>query len=69
MGGRIRLYCKGADSIIVKMLDPKGKSFEKETLIHLNDMGSEGLRFLIFLFYTISELLILLNKKNFGFSS
>lgn len=40
---KIRLYCKGADTVIYERLTPES-SFKNETTTHLEDFASEGLR-------------------------
>ena len=46
-GSKVKLYCKGADSMIASMLDNNGRIHEKATFEHLATMGGEGLRTLM----------------------
>lgn len=41
--GKIRLYCKGADTVIMERLSPESE-FLTETTTHLEDFAAEGLR-------------------------
>ncbi len=41
--GKIRLYCKGADTVILERLNADNPHVE-QTLVHLEDYASEGLR-------------------------
>lgn len=41
--GKIRLYCKGADTVILERLAPESE-FLTETTAHLEDFAAEGLR-------------------------
>ncbi|XP_037051247.1 probable phospholipid-transporting ATPase IA isoform X4 [Bradysia coprophila] len=42
--GEIKLYCKGADTVIFERLSPNGQTFRDITLRHLEDFATEGLR-------------------------
>jgi phospholipid-transporting ATPase len=42
--GEIRLYCKGADTVIFERLAPNGQLFKEDTLKHLEEFATEGLR-------------------------
>ncbi|XP_065355630.1 probable phospholipid-transporting ATPase IA isoform X1 [Calliphora vicina] len=42
--GNIKLYCKGADSVIYERLAQEGQSFRDVTLSHLEEFAAEGLR-------------------------
>lgn len=42
--GEIKLYCKGADTVIYERLSPNGQTFRDVTLRHLEDFATEGLR-------------------------
>lgn len=42
--GEIKLYCKGADSMIFERMDPSCASIKETTVEHLNKFASEGLR-------------------------
>jgi len=41
--GRIRLFCKGADTVILERLS-QNQPFTEQTLVHLEDYATEGLR-------------------------
>ncbi|KZV78063.1 phospholipid-translocating P-type ATPase, partial [Exidia glandulosa HHB12029] len=41
--GKIRLYCKGADTVILERLS-QNQPFTEQTLLHLEDYATEGLR-------------------------
>ncbi|KAI7866350.1 hypothetical protein BDF14DRAFT_1814290 [Spinellus fusiger] len=52
--GKIKVYCKGADTVILERL--KGENpFVEATLEHLEDFASQGLRTLCFAVRTLSE--------------
>lgn len=51
---RIKLYCKGADTVILERL-AKDNPFVEPTLLHLEDCASEGLRTLCIAMREISE--------------
>lgn len=42
--GEIKLYCKGADTVIFERLASNGQSFKELTLRHLEEFATEGLR-------------------------
>ncbi|XP_055314089.1 probable phospholipid-transporting ATPase IA isoform X6 [Sitodiplosis mosellana] len=42
--GEIKLYCKGADTVIYERLAPNGQAYRDITLRHLEDFATEGLR-------------------------
>lgn len=42
--GEIKLYCKGADTVIFERLARNGQSFKDTTLRHLEEFATEGLR-------------------------
>ncbi|EDO15797.1 hypothetical protein Kpol_1040p10 [Vanderwaltozyma polyspora DSM 70294] len=42
--GSIKLFCKGADTVILERLDPDDNEFVDATMRHLEDYASEGLR-------------------------
>lgn len=46
--GEIKLYCKGADTVIYERLSPHGQHYKDITLKHLEDFANEGLRTLCF---------------------
>jgi phospholipid-transporting ATPase len=52
--GKIKLYCKGADSVILERLAPNDP-FEDQTLHHLEEFASEGLRTLCYAMREISQ--------------
>ncbi|XP_050743356.1 probable phospholipid-transporting ATPase IA isoform X2 [Drosophila biarmipes] len=41
---KIKLFCKGADTVIYERLAPQGQAFREETLRHLEEFASDGLR-------------------------
>ncbi|KAI9345739.1 hypothetical protein BD770DRAFT_370616 [Pilaira anomala] len=51
--GKIKLYCKGADSVILERLAANDR-FEEATLNHLEEFASEGLRTLCYAMREIS---------------
>ncbi|XP_062897993.1 phospholipid-transporting ATPase ID-like isoform X3 [Mobula hypostoma] len=53
--GRIRLYCKGADTILFKRLHGSNHRLMNVTLEHLNEFASEGLRTLVLAFRDLEE--------------
>ncbi|AOA64370.1 Aminophospholipid translocase (flippase) [Komagataella phaffii CBS 7435] len=53
--GRIRLYSKGADTVIFERLSPSGNHFVEATTRHLEDFAAEGLRTLCIATRVISE--------------
>ncbi|AFR92516.2 phospholipid-transporting ATPase [Cryptococcus neoformans C23] len=52
--GTIKLYTKGADTVIFERLAPK-QEFSEPTLVHLEDYATEGLRTLCLAYRDISE--------------
>jgi phospholipid-transporting ATPase len=46
--GKIKLYCKGADTVIFERLAPHGQQYKDITLKHLEEFAGEGLRTLCF---------------------
>lgn len=46
--GEIKLYCKGADTVIFERLAPNGQQYKDITLKHLEEFANEGLRTLCF---------------------
>ncbi|WVF71294.1 hypothetical protein IAT40_006097 [Kwoniella sp. CBS 6097] len=52
--GRIKLYTKGADTVILERLAPDQR-FTEQTLVHLEDYATEGLRTLCLAYRDISE--------------
>lgn len=42
--GKIKLYCKGADSVIFERLNPDSAEIKLKTVEHLNKFAGEGLR-------------------------
>lgn len=46
--GEIKLYCKGADTVIFERLAHNGQDYKDITLKHLEDFANEGLRTLCF---------------------
>lgn len=53
--GEIKLYCKGADTVIFERLAPHGQQFKDITLKHLEDFANEGLRTLCFSYVDIPD--------------
>ncbi|KAJ3021203.1 UNVERIFIED_CONTAM: hypothetical protein HDU68_009759, partial [Siphonaria sp. JEL0065] len=53
--GQIKLYIKGADTVIMERLAKHGNPFLDSTLIHLEDYANEGLRTLCLAYRDISE--------------
>ncbi|XP_040546645.1 phospholipid-transporting ATPase ID isoform X1 [Gallus gallus] len=45
--GKIRLYCKGADTILLERLHPSNQDLTNVTTDHLNEYAGEGLRTLV----------------------
>ncbi|CCD26430.1 aminophospholipid-translocating P4-type ATPase DRS2 NDAI_0H02560 [Naumovozyma dairenensis CBS 421] len=54
--GSIRLFCKGADTVILERLDSEFNPYVEATMRHLEDYAVEGLRTLCLATRTISEL-------------
>jgi len=52
--GKIKLFCKGADTVIYERLAPK-QEFAEATLVHLEDYATEGLRTLCLAYRDIPE--------------
>ncbi|XP_037836468.1 phospholipid-transporting ATPase ID isoform X2 [Kryptolebias marmoratus] len=53
--GRIRLYCKGADTVLLERLHPSNQELMAVTSDHLNEYGADGLRTLALAFRDLSE--------------
>ncbi|XP_014280434.1 probable phospholipid-transporting ATPase IA isoform X2 [Halyomorpha halys] len=53
--GKIILYCKGADSVIYERLSKEGQKYKDETLQHLEEFATAGLRTLCFAMAEISQ--------------
>ncbi|KAG1259632.1 hypothetical protein G6F68_007980 [Rhizopus microsporus] len=53
--GKIKLYCKGADTVILERLAKGSNPFVSATLSHLEDYACEGLRTLCFAMREISN--------------
>ncbi|XP_060847824.1 probable phospholipid-transporting ATPase IA isoform X3 [Rhopalosiphum padi] len=53
--GQIKLFCKGADTGIIKRLSKSGEKYKNQTLMHLNDFARSGYRTLCFAYKNISE--------------
>ncbi|XP_039280829.1 phospholipid-transporting ATPase IA isoform X2 [Nilaparvata lugens] len=53
--GKIRLYCKGADSVIYERLAPDASQYRETTLQHLEEFAQSGLRTLCFAMADINE--------------
>nr|CAD7426833.1 unnamed protein product [Timema monikensis] len=54
-GGQIKLYCKGADTVIYERLSPDCQEYRDITLRHLEEFATEGLRTLCCAVTDISE--------------
>ncbi|KAI6168614.1 Ca-transporting ATPase [Pisolithus thermaeus] len=52
--GKIKLYCKGADTVILERLG-KHQTFTEKTLSHLEDYATEGLRTLCIAYRDVPE--------------
>ncbi|XP_032568818.1 phospholipid-transporting ATPase ID isoform X3 [Chiroxiphia lanceolata] len=53
--GRIRLYCKGADTILLERLHPVNHDLTSVTADHLNEYAAEGLRTLVLAYKDLEE--------------
>ncbi|ORY37234.1 phospholipid-translocating P-type ATPase [Rhizoclosmatium globosum] len=53
--GSIKLYIKGADTVIFERLAKRGNPYVDSTMIHLEDYANEGLRTLCLAYRDISE--------------
>ncbi|XP_026540754.1 phospholipid-transporting ATPase ID-like [Notechis scutatus] len=53
--GQLTLYCKGADTILYKLLHPSCKQLEEETTEHLDEFAGEGLRTLVVAYRDLEE--------------
>uniref|UniRef100_A0A452RGK4 Phospholipid-transporting ATPase n=1 Tax=Ursus americanus TaxID=9643 RepID=A0A452RGK4_URSAM len=53
--GRIRLYCKGADTILLDRLHPSTQELLSTTTDHLNEYAGEGLRTLVLAYKDLDE--------------
>ncbi|XP_068998882.1 phospholipid-transporting ATPase ID isoform X1 [Embiotoca jacksoni] len=53
--GRIRLYCKGADTVLLERLHPCNQELMSITSDHLNEYASDGLRTLALAYRDLSE--------------
>uniref|UniRef100_A0A1B6DN12 Phospholipid-transporting ATPase n=1 Tax=Clastoptera arizonana TaxID=38151 RepID=A0A1B6DN12_9HEMI len=53
--GKIKLYCKGADTVICERLAPNGQTYKNITLQHLEAFAQAGLRTLCFAMAVINE--------------
>jgi phospholipid-transporting ATPase len=53
--GKIRLYCKGADTVIMERLAKSGNEIVEKTLGHLEEYACEGLRTLCMAYRDIPE--------------
>jgi phospholipid-transporting ATPase len=52
--GKIKLYCKGADTVMLERL-AKSQLYTEKTLLHLEDYATDGLRTLCLAFRDIPE--------------
>uniref|UniRef100_A0A3Q1ES53 Phospholipid-transporting ATPase ID-like n=1 Tax=Acanthochromis polyacanthus TaxID=80966 RepID=A0A3Q1ES53_9TELE len=53
--GRIRLYCKGADTVLLERLHPCNQELMAVTSDHLNEYAADGLRTLALAYRDLSE--------------
>ncbi|XP_008285956.1 probable phospholipid-transporting ATPase ID [Stegastes partitus] len=53
--GRIRLYCKGADTVLLERLHPCNQELMSVTSDHLNEYAADGLRTLALAYRDLSE--------------
>jgi phospholipid-transporting ATPase len=53
--GKIKIYCKGADTVIVERLAKDNQPYTERTLNHLEEYATEGLRTLCIAYRDISE--------------
>ncbi|XP_060906634.1 phospholipid-transporting ATPase ID isoform X1 [Labrus mixtus] len=53
--GRIRLYCKGADTVLLERLNPCNQELMNITSDHLNEYAADGLRTLALAYRDLSE--------------
>ncbi|NXT64577.1 AT8B2 ATPase, partial [Chaetops frenatus] len=53
--GKIRLYCKGADTILLERLHPVNQDVTSITTDHLNEYAGEGLRTLVLAYKDLEE--------------
>ncbi|NWY99783.1 AT8B2 ATPase, partial [Loxia curvirostra] len=53
--GKIRLYCKGADTILLERLHPLNQDLTSITTDHLNEYAGEGLRTLVLAYRDLEE--------------
>ncbi|NXK68101.1 AT8B2 ATPase, partial [Sylvietta virens] len=53
--GKIRLYCKGADTILLERLHPVNQDLTSITTDHLNEYAGEGLRTLVLAYRDLEE--------------
>ncbi|XP_058504274.1 phospholipid-transporting ATPase ID isoform X2 [Solea solea] len=53
--GRIRLYCKGADTVLLERLHPCNQELMNITSEHLNEYAADGLRTLALAYRDLSE--------------
>uniref|UniRef100_A0A665VER2 Phospholipid-transporting ATPase n=1 Tax=Echeneis naucrates TaxID=173247 RepID=A0A665VER2_ECHNA len=53
--GRIRLYCKGADTVLLERLHPCNQELMNITSDHLNEYAADGLRTLALAYKDLSE--------------
>lgn len=63
--GRIKLYCKGADTVIYERLSVNGRQYSDELLGHLKAFGTEGLRTLCCAYADIDDLMYKEWRKEF----
>ncbi|XP_054824352.1 putative phospholipid-transporting ATPase 9 [Prosopis cineraria] len=54
-GGKIFLFCKGADSVMFERAAKNGRAFEEKTLEHVQEYADAGLRTLILAYRELDE--------------
>ncbi|KAK9105504.1 hypothetical protein Scep_022348 [Stephania cephalantha] len=53
--GRLLLFCKGADSVMLERLSPNASAFEEQTKEHMDEYADEGLRTLVAAYRELDE--------------
>ncbi|KAM4554253.1 phospholipid-transporting ATPase ID [Fundulus diaphanus] len=67
--GQIKLYCKGADTIVFDRLDPSSENLMYTTSEHLSEFAGEGLRTLALAYKDLSEEYYQVWKKKLHYAS
>ena len=55
LSNKIKLYCKGADNVILERINEENNPYKNVTLQHLEECAKEGLRTLIIACKEVSE--------------